>query len=161
MENVINPKKAKTPLGAIKRGLHNSKILNPSQVNNSNRIEIKRAAKRSIMGNVIIDTYPDMNWEDFDHEKYIHLKALFLQLLNSKTTGELYTSLEIENLLKFAKRVTLTRIQRNIAEGKNPDKYDMDQIYQLCDRLMNLHKLKHGEKKIIAKMDFSFVRDLT
>ena len=139
-------------------GLHLAKVEN--EVTDANRSHIRAEAKKHLIGKVIVDTYPGMAWEDFDHEKFLHLKAAFLEFLNSKTTPELYTMIEIENLLRFAKKMTLTRMQRKLASGNIPDEYEIDYLLKLCDRLINLHKLKHGEKHIIAKMDFSYIRDL-
>ncbi len=148
-----------SPLGSIKSGLHLAKV--PDEANLSNRVEIKKSAKKTLTGKVIMETYPGMSWKDFDHDKFLHLKAAFLQFLNSKTTPELYTLLELDNLLKFAKTTWMARMQRTIAAGQEPDDYDMERMDKLIGHLMNLHKLKHGDKHIIAKINISDIRDLS
>ncbi len=148
-------------LGQVKKCLHTVKITHPDQVNNSNKIDIKKAAKRSEVGNAIVDAHPGMSWERFDHEKFVEIRAAFVEFLNSKTTTELYTKLEINNLLKILKYDVLLRMQESIKKQEPLSKKDAERVDKLVEHLATLHKLRYGEKKVIAKLDFSFIRDLT
>ncbi|MCH7535758.1 MAG: hypothetical protein IH948_08465, partial [Bacteroidetes bacterium] len=89
------------------------------------------------------------------------VKKLFIEWINSKTTGEVYSLLEIKNLLKILKLDFAQRLSKKVANGDSLDEVDMKRIQQMLEGFTNLHKLQHGEKKTIIKMDYQFIRDLT
>lgn len=150
-----------TPIGKYKKGFSKLKIKEPRQINASNRHELKYRAKKTPMGRAIVDTYPDLTFDDFDHEKYVHIRAAFIEFLNTKTTGEIYELLELKELYRFMKKTTMARLQEKI-RGKAPfDKLDWERMDKIFEHLERLHKLRHGEMKTVVKADFTFIRDLT
>ena len=153
--------KNESKLGQVKKCLHAVKIKTREQVNESNKVPLKTQAKHSEVGQAIVQTYPDLNWKDFDHQKFVEIRAAFIEFLNSKTTKELYTRMEMNNLLKVLKLDTLIRIQEALKEKRPLSKRDTDRMDKLFEHLATLDKIKHGEKKINIKADFSFIQDLT
>ena len=153
--------KAVTKIGQIKKGISSVKILTTEDITEQNKYKIKENAKHSEMGQAIVQTYPDLDFDNFDTEKFVHIRAAFVNFLESKTTGEIYTRLELNNICKLSKELMLARLHKKLQAGILPDDLDLKRLDKVIEQLLNLDKVKHGEKKIIAKMDFSYVRDLT
>lgn len=159
-----------TPLGQLKRGLNKVSIKEDkvglrAVINGSfdrkRYHNIKAHAKRSILGQVIVSTYPEMSFKDFDHEKYIHTRNAFVEWLDERTTGEIYSISELKNLLTEFRKDLLGRIREKLLEKKELDKLDYERLIRICDHLINLHNLKKPKKETVVKMDFSYIRDLT
>ncbi len=151
---------AKTKLGQIKKGIKAVKILSTEDITERNKYKIKENAKHSEMGQAIVQTYPDLDFQNFDIEKFVHIRAAFLSWLNSKATNDVYTLLELENLLKLMKLDMGIKLRKKIEDGREFDKIDWDRMKQVFEHLTNLHKLKHGDKHIVAKIDFKDLRDM-
>ncbi|GAG12049.1 unnamed protein product, partial [marine sediment metagenome] len=126
----------------------------------ANKNQLKQTARQSEMGQAIVKTYPDLDMKNFDHEKFVHIRAAFITWLNSKTVDEIYTQIELENLLKVMKMDMSKRLHRKIAAGEDFDKVDWDRMKQVFDHLTNLHKLKHGDKQVKVNVDFKDIRDM-
>ena len=151
---------AVTKIGQIKKRIKKTKILSPIQITENNKDQLRQTAKQSEMGQAIVQTYPDLDFKEFDHEKFVQIRAAFLTWLNSKTVDEVYTLIELENLLKVMKFDISKRLHRKIAAEEDFDKTDWDRMKQVFEHLTNLHKLKHGEKHGITKIDFKDIRDM-
>ena len=80
--------------------------------------------------------------------------------MDGTTANNVYTMIELESLIDMFKE-DMVPIVVKIKTGEKLLPEELERMDQLFEHLATLHKLKHGEKKIIAKMDFSFVRDLT
>lgn len=150
--------KAKTPLGKLKKSLHNFKV---EEAMPSNKAQLKKVAKTSELGVAIVDVHPSLTWKSFDHQKYLDIRNAFIDWIAERTSKEIYTIKEANNLMRVMKFDLQLRIKKKIDLGQKLNDYELERMDKLFEHLMSMHKIKHGERKIIQKMDFRFIRDLT
>ena len=146
-----------TPLGKIKKGIPKFKT---KKVTLCNRIEVRKQAKHSPFGKAIIDVMGTDLKDDEDLQKYLDVRNAFVLFLKGNSSNKIYTMIELENMIDLFKR-DMVKIVKKLLEGKKLHPEEHERMDKLFDHLEKLHKLKYGEKKIIEKRDFTWLRELT
>jgi len=156
---------ANTPLGKIKSCLHTMDM--DLKVRPHNRKDIRNSIKYSNFSSAVADifakegTYSKLDLKsDEDLQKFIDIKKAIRIWLDGSTAKEVYTMIELNNLIECFKRDLVPTMEKMMRAEKlsREEKADAHQLFSALERL---HKLKYGEKKVIAKIDFSHIRDLT
>lgn len=150
----------RTKMGDVKIGISHLKIKNPEQVTMSNKYAIRAEAKQYEVGRAIVDAHPELSWANFDAEKFVQVRAEFVNFLNQNTAKEINEKRWINNILNELGGDFLVRLMDALKKGKKLDKFDLERADTLLDHLFRLDKLKHGDKHVSVNYDIKYIQDL-
>mgnify|MGYP001594513347 CR=1 FL=1 len=85
---------------------------------------------------------------------------LLTSWINSMKSTELHEVIELENLALFLKQTESQRIWQKIHNNQELTKTDLEYVRLISDIIINLHKLKHGERRVNINTDLKDFREM-
>lgn len=136
-------------LGAMKRGRWGySDHYRPNR-----KADIKYEAKRTLIGRLIVETHPELSWENFDHQKFLKIKKQYKDYLDTKTAKQLYLEGELQEVYDRLDYIFLLKVFPKLKRGKQLSDEDIKLIHSKIEVLVKLHKVRNRKVKS-RKMSF-------
>ena len=106
-----------------------------------------------------VKTYPVPEGVELSNEPNVYRPDLFANWVRSRTTKELQEVIELQNLVKLMKGDENQRVFKKLQLNQKLTSEDMGYINFVKETLIDIHKLKYGEKRVNLNTSLKDLRD--